>query len=142
MSTYRVPTLEECGLNEDGPGLSLYNADGEGVISEWYRPAWCFHLPSWLGGAPVICATRDDALVAWCLATGRRHLSYVPTWDELGGSGTAAGAAGDNDSWSWELDHERLELSGNHQIHVDDEVEARWTVAVLQALDAFAPTSA
>lgn len=134
---YRCPSPEEAGLTEDDwGGLCL---DGTADIAQlddgWffaiYRPGM---VSDWVELHGF--ASRSDALVAWCLATGRRHLCVVPSWEELGWVGFGGGMKSEDGSgwWYWD-DSTHVEVADT-AYNVEHEVEARWFVAVLKALEA------
>ncbi len=140
---YRVPSPEDCGLTEMDDGSLVVQSEYGDRILPW---PWPPHDPSpgWLveglvndpyEATQAPFATRGDALVAWCLATGRRHLVWVPPWEDLGGRLTDQGAAGDG--WEWVLYRNSVRFApGDAPVPAADEVEARFAVAVLQALKA------
>lgn len=147
--TYREPLASEVGLIVAFDG-TLFTNMATGDTAVWEEDAGF-----WTSDEGGRYATRGDALVAWCLATGRRHLCVVPEWSEwscmqgLGGRmhvGEAVWWPGEfdapgclsfydpDDGWLPGRSGGWSTRTVTASIEVADEIEARWTVAVLTAL--------
>ncbi len=119
--TYRVPDPTEVGLTDDEGWL----IDPHGYRTDNAYPS------------------RDEALIMTALENGLRHLVYIPTWTELGGTRDAA-----SDYWWWggpnapEQTAAAYPLSSTEwEVVVDEvlctgisEMDSRWTIAVLHIM--------
>lgn len=121
--TYRVPTAAEIGLLD---GIQ-FPAD----VAAWIEPS-----PA---ATPEQNRGRVERLVTYALLYGFTHLIYVPTWEELGAGPDVVDW--DFDTIGWPADDAFIATSwyvaiNGNTVIISTEIECRWFVAVLRALEA------